>query len=154
MRRLLTLALVATGLLVSAPAVAAPPAVAGVVSSPRDDLSGNRYRSPGSASIYLVDPEGYARAFPDIATYDNFYDDTDGVQVSEELADISRGPAFSYDAYLLRVEGEDDIYVYSEGVRRRIASWRVLRDYGFDEDKAREVIWEEAEQIPEGPLWR
>ncbi|GAA2873410.1 hypothetical protein Acy02nite_31130 [Actinoplanes cyaneus] len=157
MRRLLTLTLVATGLLAPAPAVAAPPAAPAVVSagsSPREDLSGQRLRSPGSASIYLVDPEGYARAFPDIATYTRFYEDTDGVEVNDDLDDISRGPAFSRDAYLLRVVGEDGIYVVSDGVRRGIASWRVLERYGFDPDRARPVTRDRADEIPEGPAWR
>ncbi|MFI1993384.1 hypothetical protein [Actinoplanes sp. NPDC020271] len=156
MRRLLTLTLVATGLLTPAPAVAAPAAGTAVVtaaSSPRDDLSGHRYRSPGSASIYLVDPEGYARAFPDIATYSNFYGDTDDVEVGYDLDDISRGPAFSRDAYLLRVLGDDDVWLVSDDVRRRV-TWRALDRYGFDADRAREVPWGAADEIPEGPVWR
>lgn len=156
MSRLLALVLIAA-CLSPTPAQAsdsATTASATPAASVRTDLSGHRYRLPSTDGVYLVDPEGYARGFPDWTTYSNFYADTSGVEASNVLSGISRRADFTRGAYLMTIPDESGVYVVSDGMRRGIASWPVLEKYGFSETKFRSTTREYANTIPEGPVWR
>jgi len=120
---------------------------------PRPDLSGLRVKSPNTAPIYLVDPEGYRRWIPNPATYNNLFRDWTGVAVDLGTNLISARPALDDGAFLARAPGTAPVYLVSNGVKRWVVSPATMDKYWFDWNKVRAVPAPALNSIPTGPSW-
>lgn len=120
---------------------------------PRPDLSGLRVRSPNTAPIYVIDPDGYRRWIPNPDTYNNLFRDWTSVVVDLGTNLIAAGPALDDGAFLARAPGTAPVYLVSNGQKRWIVSPATMDKYWFDWSKIRDVPLSALNAIPTGPSW-
>jgi hypothetical protein len=108
---------------------------------PRKDLAGLRLKAPNAAPIYLVDPDGLLRWIPNPATYNNLFRDWNGVIISLDIPNITRGPDLTNGAVLARGAGTAPVYIVSNGIKRWITSPATMDKYYFN--------WNTVFQVPE-----
>jgi hypothetical protein len=123
------------------------------VNAPRRDLAGRRMRTPASASIYLIDPDGYRRWIPNRLTYDRLFRDGRGITDDFALDQIAQRPRITSAAMLVRGDQYDSIYLLEHGVKRLIPSPAVMDKYHFSWDRVFVVKQFFIEKIPHGRNW-
>jgi hypothetical protein len=122
-------------------------------SVPRRDLAGCRMRTPASASIYLIDPDGYRRWVPNRLTYDRLFRDREGIADDLALDQIAQRPRITSAAMLVRGDESDSLYLLERGVKRLIPSPAVMDKYHFSWDRVFAVKQFLIEKIPHGRNW-
>jgi hypothetical protein len=137
----------------SAPGATAAAGSAVHSSQTRPDLAGLRVRSPNSAPIYLIDPEGYRRWIPNPATYDSLFRSWDGVVDDLGTNLIATRPALDDGAFLARAPGSAPVFLISNGQKRWIVFATGMDKYWFDWNKVRDVPASALDAIPTGPHW-
>jgi len=110
-------------------------------------------RTPASASIYLIDPDGYRRWVPNRLTYDRLFRDREGIADDFALDQIAQRPRITSAAMLIRGDESDSLYLLEHGVKRLIPSPAVMDKYHFSWDRVFAVKQFFIEKIPHGRNW-
>jgi hypothetical protein len=100
--------------------------------TPRPDLAGRRLRMPGQRGVYLVDPAGYRRHVPDVATYERLFRSWDGIATLPDVDELPDRPPLGDGTMLVRGDATGAVYVIDQGRKRRIASPHTMDKYWFD----------------------
>ena len=121
--------------------------------APRPDLAGLRLKSPNDAAIYMVDPDGLLRWIPNAATYNNLFRDWNGVVISTDIPDISRGLNLTDGSVLVQGTGTAAVYLASNGIKRWITSPATMDKYYFNWNTVFQVPPVLVDSIGTGTSW-
>jgi hypothetical protein len=77
----------------AASAQAEPSAASGCPDGGYAGVPGQRIKTPTSAAVYMVDPEGRRRLIPDRYTYEHFFRDWSGIITTADALCVYPGPA-------------------------------------------------------------
>jgi len=114
-------------------------------------LNGRRIRV-GGVTVYLV-LEGQACHVPNPDTYDNLFENWEGLKEVGSLSDldIDEGPALSASAGLLQQVDDAPVYFVSNQEKRWVTSPEVMDVYDFAWEKVQKVSATPIDAIPNGP---
>jgi hypothetical protein len=119
----------------------------------RPDLNGSRLRSPGQATVYLID-SGFRRAVPNIPAYEALFRDWDCIIEDIDPETIRLGEPLGDTASLVRLAGQPAVFFIDGTTRRHVASPQVMDKYRFAWERVREITTEELARWPEGSKLR
>ena len=119
----------------------------------RPELNGTRVRSPGTATVYLID-NGFRRAVPNVAAYEALFRDWECIVEDLDIDAIRMGDPLGDSAELVRLSGDPAVYFVDGATRRHVANPQVMDRFRFAWERVREVSSEELRRWPEGPKLR
>ena len=119
----------------------------------RPDLNGSRLRSPGQATVYLID-KCFKRAVPNVPVYEALFRDWDCIIDDIDPETIRPGDPLDDATSLMKLAGQPAVYFIDGTTRRHVASPQVMDKYRFAWERVREVSADELNKWPDGPKLR
>src|SRR5205085_12204310 len=109
------------------------------IPEPRPDLSGKLMKHPDFDPIYLIDPQGFRRWFPNPETLHNLCGASPNVETERLLADIAETTPIEDGAVLFKGDQRDEIFLTDHRLKRWITSPAVMVKYQFDKGDVKVV---------------
>ena len=116
---------------------------------PRPELNGHVYAIEGRPEIHLV-LNGYLRHVPDWETYQRLFKGAT-IEPVGTLSHISKGPALTKGAMLVRGKDVNKTYLLTDKVKMWIPNTTVFEQYHFDMAQCEIDSQIVVDFIPEGP---
>lgn len=121
-------------------------------SNGRPDWNGLRIKIKDSVAIFLV-IDGYLRGIPNEMTYNNLFPDQKNILVLPPKVDnLPVGSNLSSGAKLIKSTDSNTIYLFTDKLKRPIASPNIFKKYYFDSSKVQSLDSNVVDALPNGPL--